>query len=216
MDTAKSALAGCFLQSTFLAISHVPLDVSLVEAIAWREYNGGHVCLVRWGGDITCTILIQPHTFNLLASNCWLCCADLPDEPMLYRTNKRGWSVQLHGSCQTHLKPVMSHNLPVSTSIRVIAWTAHSGDGSVVVMLDGVPKPITASDALVSIINSFSCDMIANATKGSLVITTASSVKTRTITPGKRGLTLDFVNATHEKRTKTLESALESVTRNNQ
>lgn len=213
-DTAKSALADCFLKSTFLAISRVPVDVSLVEAIAWREYNGSHVCLVRWGDNITRAIAIQPHTFNLLISNCWLYCADLPDEPMMYRTDKRGWSVHLPGLCQAHLKPIKLNNLPVSTSLRVIAW-ATDNKGRLSVMMDGFPTPIIASDALVSIIQSFNADMISSAARGSLVITTASAVKTRTIAPGKRGLTLDLVNATHEKRTQTLDSALESVVTTN-
>lgn len=208
---AKAARAECFLASTFLGPSRVPLEVSLIEAIAWRVYKDDHVCLVQWGENTTCVILIKPHTYYLLSSFCWLYCTDLPAKPMLYRTDKRGWSVQLPGVCRAHSKPVKIHNLSVSSSFRVIAWGL--GDkGKLVVMLAEFPKPINASEELVAIITAFVRDMSSEASRGSLVFTTAATVKLRTIAPGKRGSTLAIVNSTHEKNTPTFDSVLESVT----
>lgn len=200
-DTIKATRAECFLKSTFLSISRVPKDVSTVEAIAAREYDGRCVCLVGWGESTTRVVLVDPRVYRLLQSSCLMYCSDFPAKPHLHRISEAdsSWCVQLPGLCRTHMKPIDMHNLPLSSTLRVVAWSTGIGrhEGKLIVMFAEFPRPIIASDELASIVNSFVCDMMRDPpNKGSLVITTDTVVKRQTVAPKTRKKTLAIVGYT--------------------
>lgn len=192
-DQIKATRVECFLESEFLSISRVPRDVSVVEVISSRMYNGCCVCLVGWGESMTRVISVNPYTYELLQSSCRLHCNDFPAKIHMRRSSHiaPNWSIQLPGVCRTDMKPVEMHNLPVSSALRVVAWRAGLDRHTMklIVMFAEFPRPIIASNELASIIHSFT----SNRDSGSLVITTDTTTKMQTVAPKQRRKTLGIV-----------------------